>query len=70
MSGSGGYVIPNTLNRDNVLSSGTLPGGSGRGGGGMVPVTIPVQLDGREIARVADRHLYYDLRNAGTSGRR
>lgn len=32
--------------------------------GGGTPVSIPVYLDGREIARVVDRHLFYSLRGA------
>lgn len=49
MGASGGYVIPG--------------GGAGSGGAGA-PVVIALQLDGREVARVVDRHLYYAARSA------
>jgi hypothetical protein len=50
----GGYVIPNA-------------GGSQGGGAVGVPVSIPIILDGREIARVVDRHLYYAAARAPRS---
>lgn len=34
---------------------------AGRGGSGGSPVEIVVQVDGSELARVVDRHLYYNL---------
>ena len=43
----GGYILPNDASR-----SGGFPAG-------LVPVSIPVILDGREVARVVDEHLYY-----------
>lgn len=33
-------------------------------GSGMVPVEIPVMLDGREIGRIADERLFYALRSS------
>lgn len=41
--------------------SGTIiPGGASTG----IPVEIPIIIDGREVARVVDEHLYFDLRRA------
>jgi hypothetical protein len=56
---AGERVIPNGSEMSRV---GT-PGHSGGGGGGA-PVTIAVQLDGRTIAEVVDRHLYYKAARA------
>lgn len=39
-----------------------IPNGAGMAG--MVPAEIPIMLDGREVARVVDRHLYYALQGA------
>ena len=36
----------------------------------MVPVVIPIQVDGREIARVADKHLYWAYQTAPATTRR
>jgi hypothetical protein len=44
--------------------------GTGDAGGGGAPVSIPVILDGREIARVVDRHLFYDLRRSAPTAAR
>jgi hypothetical protein len=54
MFGSGGFVIPHAGGR----------AGMGGGGGGMAPVSIPVILNGREIARIQDERLYYDVQAA------
>lgn len=53
--GSTSRVIPN-----NQLGGGTA---------GAVPVVIPIQIDGREIARVTDKHLYWMQQTAPASRR-
>jgi hypothetical protein len=40
------------------------------GGMGGAPVSIPIVIDGREIARIVDEHLYYDLRRAAPTASR
>lgn len=56
MGARGGFVIPGAA------------GHSGRGGGGGgSPVTIALQLDGRTVAEVVDRHLYYKAARAPQS---
>lgn len=43
---------------------------AGMAGGSAAPVTIPVLIDGRQVARIVDEHLFYRLdRAAPTSGR-
>lgn len=51
MGRQGGQIVPN--------ASGSSSGGS--------PVTLSIALDGREIARVVDRHLYYGAQAAASS---
>lgn len=74
---AGGYVAPYGLslvgeNGPELVRAGssgmqvTPSLGSGGGSGGS-PVTLSVQLDGREIARVVDRHLYYRAARAPQS---
>lgn len=40
------------------------------GSTGGSPVSIPIVIDGREIARVVDEHLYYDARRAAPTASR
>ena len=49
-----GYVIPD----------GGAQARARGGGGGLVPIEIPVMLDGREVGRIRDKALYYDLARA------
>jgi hypothetical protein len=51
--GGGGMVIPQ--------------GATGGGGGNSAPVVVQLNLDGREVARVVDRHLYYEAARAPRS---
>ncbi len=56
---SAGTIIPNDRTE---LFRPSQPGLAAAGGGGQsggVPVSIPIYLDGREVARVVDEHLFY-----------
>ena len=48
-------------------SPGTIIPGGGSAWAGGTPVEIPITIDGREIARVVDEHLYYMGRQASPS---
>lgn len=43
---------------------GRRPAQGGSNGGSEAPVIVQVNLDGRQVARIVDKHLYYDLRRA------
>jgi hypothetical protein len=48
-------------------SSGSIIPNGGAAGASMVPVQIPIIIDGREIARVVDERLYLSALTAGSS---
>lgn len=78
---TGGYIPPGSwsmVGEEGPEPVHMLPGGGayvtsgsqsavGGGGGGGVPVEIPLVVDGRELARIVDRHLYYELQRAPQS---
>ena len=79
---TGGYIPPDTygtVGEEGIEGIHMLPGGGayvtsrdqftgGRGGGReSVVVHTHINLDGREIARVVDRHLYYEAARAPRS---
>lgn len=59
LGGAGGYVYP-----------AGAPAAAAAGGGSGAPVVISLQIDGRQIARVVDDHLYYSMKHSAATGLR
>lgn len=77
-SAEGGLIQPGQLRLVGELgpeivsvgsTSRVIPNNQLDGGQRMTPVVIPIQIDGREIARVADKHLYWKQQTAPASRR-
>lgn len=56
---SSGYIVPNNV------SFGATGFGAGGGGGGLIEITIPILLDGREVGRGAFAGTLDQLQSAG-----